>query len=1481
MSESHPTVGPILRSTAVLCIALLAVSCGGGDDSAPASAAPTRLVRPQAQVTPTGFPAGPIPADANQKGMWSPVYSWPVIAVHAVLMPDGRVLTYGTDATGKQTAYFIYDVWDPSAGPSGGHMTLPNATATDIFCSSQVVLPQSGAGVFIAGGDNWTGTSTTNTGNNNSNVFSYSANTLTRGNNMNRARWYSSSTVLISGEVYTQGGSGGTDRPEVRGSDGTFRLLSTADTSAFDFMYPRNFVAPDARIFGYDSAGRMYYIDPTGTGAVANVGQFGSAYTGNDASAAMFRPGRILQFGGNSNGAIVIDITSGAPVVTPTQSMSSQRRLVTATMLPDGKVLATGGSQVWNDLTGVNNIAEIWNPQTGLWTQGSSGALARLYHSTALLMADGSVLVMGGGAPGPLNNLNIEVYYPPYLFTADGALAPRPVITTAPDALEIGKTFTLDFTDASTVSRVALVKTGSVTHSWNMEQRYIDLTFNVSGSRLNVQAPARATDATPGNYLLFIIDGNGVPSVAKMVRINVAAVPNPGIMPTLVNPGNRTDQAGASVNVQLNASDPNGDTLIFAATGLPPGITIDNATGRMTGTPTTQGTFNVVVSASDGVNVASAAFVWTIATGTPLAIDPLPPPAPLQSGTTVTFTATANGFNTLYKWDFGDGSPETAWSSSGSAVHQYARAGVFYVTVTAIDDRGVQTSQMFLQMVYLPPASQRPTASSSLVYEQPASGNARIWVVNQDNDSVTVFDAVTRTKLREITVGTAPRSIAQAQNGMLWVANKLGGSISVIDPVSLAVSRTIALPRASQPFGIAMVPGASMAFVALEATGQVLRFDTGSYAQTGAANVGANPRHVAVSADGASAYVSLFITPPLPGEATASVQTTVNNVAVGGQVVQLSTSSMGIVRTVVLAHSERDDSEISGRGIPNYLGAPALSPDATQGFVPSKQDNIKRGALRDGSGLNFQNTARAISSRIDLGAGAEDLASRVDHDNASLASAAVFDQYGVYLFVALETSREVAVINAHARTELFRFDVGRAPQALALSADGKTLYVNNFMDRTVSVFDLKPLVDRGMRSVSLVATLSAVTTERLTAQVLLGKQLFYDARDTRLARDRYLSCATCHNDGGHDGRVWDLTGFGEGLRNTINLRGRAAMGQGYLHWSANFDEVQDFEGQIRQLAGGTGLMTDTAFNSGTRNQPLGTTKAGVSTDLDALAAYVASLSSFASSPFRSSTGALSTAATAGKTVFTNLGCGACHAGAAFTGSGINTLVNVGTIKPSSGTRLGATLTGIDVPTLRDVWATAPFLHDGSAATLGDAVRAHNGVTVSDADLANLVAYLREIGGEEASAPIRAGTGTGLTGRYYNNKTMTGTVRLTRIEAVDFTWGSAKPGPNVNANSFSVRWTGFVEAPATGTYVFQTISDDGVRLWVNGVQLVNNWTDHSATTNTAGPINLVAGARYAVTMEFYENGGAAVARLLWRTPGNTTFAAVPKDRLFPN
>ncbi|MFM2450511.1 MAG: hypothetical protein RIS44_2961 [Pseudomonadota bacterium] len=894
--------------------------------------------------------------------------------------------------------------------------------------------------------------------------------------------------------------------------------------------------------------------------------------------------------------------------------------------------------------------------------------------------------------------------------------------------MEIGKTFALQTTGATSISRVTLVKTGSSTHGFNMEQRFVDLAFSANGSTLTVQAPTKAGEATPGYYMVFVFDQAGVPSESKILRLGVAANPNPSVTPVITNPGARSSNANVALTLQVSASDPNGDALRYSATGLPTGLSLNTTTGLITGTPTTNGSYNVVVAASDGINSSSARFVWTITSPNALTLTAAPRPAASLAGGSASFNATATGVGVQYRWRFGDGTADSAWSSSGAITHVYASPGTYVVTLTVRDSAGAVQSRSFAQTVYLPSTTKQPTSSSNIVIETPATGNARLWVVNQDNDSITAFDAVTRAKLGDVIVGAAPRSIAVAPNGLLWVSNKDSATVSVVDPASRSVVRTIALPRASQPFGVAMSPTAAQAFVVLEATGQVLKFDTGTYAQTGSASVGANARHVSVAADGVAVYVSRFITRPLPGEGTATVSTPAT---AGGEVVQLTASSMATVRTMVLKHSDKVDSENQGRGIPNYLAAATISPDGTQAYVPSKQDNIKRGSLRDSAALNFQSTVRAISSRLVLtgaSAGTEDLARRVDHDNASLASAAVYDKRGTLLFVALETSREVAVVDAHSGVQLTRFDVGRAPQGLALSNDGTTLFVNNFMDRSVGVYDLKPLLNQGLYNVPVLANLAAVAAERLPANVLLGKQHFYDARDTRLSRDRYMSCASCHNDGGQDGRVWDLTHAGEGLRNTISLRGRAGS-QGRLHWSANFNEVQDFEGQIRALAGGTGLMTDAQFNSGTRNQPLGDNKAGVSTDLDALAAYVASLSTFAASPLRNADGSLTTAAVQGKTIF-QAQCLACHGSAAFTKSASVALQNVGTLKPSSGQRLYAALTGIDPPTLRDAWATGPYLHDGSAPTLSAAISAHTNLSLNATQVSQLASYVSQIGREE-------------------------------------------------------------------------------------------------------------------------------------------------------
>jgi len=192
-----------------------------------------------------------------------------------------------------------------------------------------------------------------------------------------------------------------------------------------------------------------------------------------------------------------------------------------------------------------------------------------------------------------------------------------------------------------------------------------------------------------------------------------------------------------------------------------------------------------------------------------------------------------------------------------------------------------------------------------------------------------------------------------------------------------------------------------------------------------------------------------------------------------------------------------------------------------------------------------------------------------------------------------------------------------------------------------------------------------------------------------------------------------------------------------VHWSANFDEIQDFEQDIRNGFGGFGFMADSDYFSGTRNSPLGDPKAGKSRELDALAAYVSSLLAVHPSPYRNPDGSMTQDALTGQALFhsVELGCAACHLGENFTDSSLRTFMlhDVGTIKESSGQRLGERLNGIDTPTLKGIWETAPYLHDGSAATLMDVITTHNfddlhGRTshLTQQEKEQLVAYLLQL-----------------------------------------------------------------------------------------------------------------------------------------------------------
>jgi YVTN family beta-propeller protein len=506
---------------------------------------------------------------------------------------------------------------------------------------------------------------------------------------------------------------------------------------------------------------------------------------------------------------------------------------------------------------------------------------------------------------------------------------------------------------------------------------------------------------------------------------------------------------------------------------------------------------------------------------TPLTVAPLAS-SPSAVGGDFTFNASAQGSGALsYQWNFGDGTADTEFTCSASVTHRYSTPGRYVVSLTVRDSSGDEVRETFTQIVHPALSATNSKSSSSVLIH---SNGSQVWNVNPDNATVSVIDESALSLAAELPVGLLPVSVAEAPDGRVWVVNAVSASISVINASTLSVEQTIALPHASLPYGI--VFDDSSAYVALEGTGEVIKLALNG-AELARRDVGQNPRHLSIDSDGTTLYVSRFITPTLPGEDTANPVVEDASGPYGGEMLVLSTTDLSINDTVVLQHADKPASENEGPGIPNYLGALALSPDGRTGWLASKQDNILGGALRGGPGLAFDQTVRAITSKIDLQTNLEVNGDRVDHDNASVAGHAVFDPFGVTLFVSLEGNRQISVIDVSTAIEIGRFDTGRAPQGMAVSDDGSRLYVHNFMDRTVGVYDIDEIVQTGDANATELAVIDVVTSEQLDATVLRGKQLFYDARDDRLAGLDYMSCASCHENGGHDGRTWDFTGLGE------------------------------------------------------------------------------------------------------------------------------------------------------------------------------------------------------------------------------------------------------------------------------------------------------------------------------------------------------------------
>jgi hypothetical protein len=197
-------------------------------------------------------------------------------------------------------------------------------------------------------------------------------------------------------------------------------------------------------------------------------------------------------------------MNESSPAWRQTAAMAFPRAYHTLTVLPDGNVLVTGGGVTTEgkDVSAAVYEAELWS-------------LPRLYHGTAVLLADGRIAVAGSGDSfGGPNQTTAESYAPPYLFKGT-----RPDIVSAPAEIFYGTSIAADLADASPITSVALMRPGAVTHQFDESQRYLSLTFHQIGNTLSIDAPASATLAPPGYYMLFVLTEAGVPSIAHWVRL--------------------------------------------------------------------------------------------------------------------------------------------------------------------------------------------------------------------------------------------------------------------------------------------------------------------------------------------------------------------------------------------------------------------------------------------------------------------------------------------------------------------------------------------------------------------------------------------------------------------------------------------------------------------------------------------------------------------------------------------------------------------------------------------------------------------------------------------------------------------------------------------------------------------------------------------------------------------------------------------------
>lgn len=524
--------------------------------------------------------AAPPPAtNPGEKGQWGPCEELATVPVHINLLPNGKLLYWGRDKhadtwdiAGTSNTY----VWDPITKIGTGPIVNPT---TNLFCSAHSFLPD--GRLLVAGGHNRHEgfPDVEGIGETDINTFNYLTNSWTlTPTQMQQGRWYPSSVMLGNGDVAILSGSywtGGFENGRPKLDQNLFANIYTAQNNLVHSTAERNIrnypylhLMGDGRVLALNGALDFYYnpaIDQFEDISFSNSPLFAHF----EGSSVLYNTeaGKVMVIGGRGGTGPTLRQTDIFDVATqlwsPGPSMNFKRQYHNTTLLPDGKILATGGQSCdgavpnFTCAEGAANIPEIWNPATNTWTALAENPTRtpRIYHSVALLLPDARVLIGGGGLPAAKGDMvvdtatntvitcsgippqdpvicrhfghkDVEIFSPPYLFQANGQPAARPTINSAPAQITLGETFNVSISSSVAVNSASLIRLPTVTHGLNFDQRRVVLNVqSPSTTNLMLTVSNEAAQVPPGYYMLFVMNSNGVPSIAKFIKVNLPAPP--------------------------------------------------------------------------------------------------------------------------------------------------------------------------------------------------------------------------------------------------------------------------------------------------------------------------------------------------------------------------------------------------------------------------------------------------------------------------------------------------------------------------------------------------------------------------------------------------------------------------------------------------------------------------------------------------------------------------------------------------------------------------------------------------------------------------------------------------------------------------------------------------------------------------------------------------------------------------------------------